>query len=171
MTAEKLNLHEIDSFMSDLIERAINKETGELDPNLAGQIEELEMDRADKILNCARYMNENMAMVLAYSQQAVRLLAHAKKHQAKVDFLKSWVESACNKDETFFAPDIGKVSFKPSEKIVAHDIDAVPAELVNIPETPATTLDKAKAKAWAKLHHGEAPAGCTITQHKSMQIR
>lgn len=171
MTTDKLNLHEIDQALQAMLEAAVDTETGEIDEDLVAQLAELEMEREDKILNCVRYMNQQIEIAAAYKKNADRLAKRAKRCANQALFLKTWVESVCNKKEKFEAPDIGVISFKPSERIAAHDIDAVPLELLNIPETPASTLDKAKAKAYANLHDGEAPAGCTITYHKSMQIR
>ena len=171
MTTDKLNLHEIDQEVAHLIELFIDHETGEIDEDLAEQLEQLGMARDKKVLNCARYINEHTAIAASYKAHAKRLTAQARTHEKQVSFLKSWVESSCNLDEKFEAPDIGKISFRKSTRAIAHDLLIVPDELVIREVVETEKLDAAGAKRWAKAHGGEPPPGVTISEHKSLQIK
>lgn len=171
MTKTRLNLHEIDREIKDLIELSVDPETGEIDEDLGIELDELGMDRDKKVLNCARYINEHKAIAASYKQHAQRLMSHCKAHEKQAAFLKSWVESSCNTGETFEAPDIGKISFRKSTRAVAHDISIVPDALVIHEVIETEKLDANAAKRWAADHDGEPPSGVTISEHKSMQIR
>lgn len=171
MTKTRLNLHELDQDIKDMIEMAVDPETGEIDEDLAEHLEALDMARDKKVLNCARYINEHKAIAASYKQHAKRLTANAKTHENQAAFLKSWVESSCNVSETFEAPDIGKISFRKSTRAVAHDISIVPDALVIHEVIETEKLDANAAKRWAADHDGEPPSGVTISEHKSMQIR
>ncbi len=170
MTKTTLNLHDINVQIETLIEDGVNTETGEMTEDVASLLDQLEMDRDEKVLNCARYVNEHKVMSNGIAEQIKRLQTRKKVHDNHATYLSGWIESNCNSNEKFEAADL-KVGFRKSTRAMAHDLSLTPNELIVIPPAPEPKLDAAAAKKWAKAHDGEAPPGVTITTHKSVQIK
>jgi len=165
-----LNLHEINLQIEELIEENVNEETGEMTEDVALMLDQLEMNRDEKVLNCARYVNEHKSASNGIAEQIKRMQARKKVHDNHAIYLSGWIESNCHSTEKFEAADL-KVSFRKSTRAIAHDLSSTPHELIVIPPAPEPKLNAAGAKKWAKDHGGEAPPGVTITTHKSVQIK
>ena len=168
-----LNLHQINEQLQALFDDGVDIETGEVlaEEELKRKLEEIPLKRTAKVLNCARYMNEHNAMAKAIKEQEIRLGKRRKKHEKAAGFLKKWIESACNSDERFEAPDI-EVFFTKSERIEIREgsEDDVPEIFWVYPPAPERRLDKVGAKAFTKKH-GDPPAGVELITSLNLRVK
>lgn len=161
----KMNIFEFDKVIADAIERAIDPETGEVVSEVALEgLEELQMDRTEKIENVVAFHKDCKAMAEAIKAEAKALTARAKAYENKADSLKNYLESALN-GEKFESPRC-KISYRKSESISIDPDALIPYEYVKQrePEYDKTALKKA-------LKEGIVIDGVTIVEKKNIQIK
>ncbi len=169
-----VNLHEIDSTIRTIIAEGFDPDTGEVFGVMEGhtmqaRLDELGMDREDKIKHCALFMREHDIMGEAIKKEEDRLSKRRKQHEAKAAWLKTWIEETCTLKEKFESPEV-RVSFRKSTRIEIRTEEDVPKELWVYPPAPARTLDKKGAKKWIKDKH-DVPPGINEVIGKNLQVK
>ncbi len=170
---ERNNLHDIDVRIQSITEGRVDPETGEcfgdeFDQLALNALEALDLQRSDKVLHCAMYMQEHNLEVEKIKSVIIKLKKRMEQHKNQAAFLKRWVEESCRAGEEFECPEI-KVTFRKSVRISIRDAEAIPIELMKIKTTQS--LDKNEAKAWMKRHNGEAPPGIDAIPITNMQVK
>lgn len=174
---ERKNLHEINERIQMIVNDRIDPETGEVFEGEPGDfnaddlgrllLTELELDRSDKILHCAMYMQEHVLEAEKIKGVIIKLKKRMDRHKKDADFLKGWVEGVARDSESFESPEI-KVSFRKSIRMEIRNEEAIPKELWRVKET--RTFDKVLAKKWAKKY-GDVPPGVEEVPVTNMQIK
>lgn len=174
-----MNLHEIDSRISFIVENRIDPETGEVfadnefavdaDGTAKTLLDELQGERAEKIMYCAMYFKNHMMMAKGIKEEEQALAVRRRAHERDAQFLKGWIEESCLANEKFESPSV-KVTFRKSTRIDIREWEAIPKDLIFQPPVPEPRLDKKACKEWIKTHH-EPPPGVEEIPCKNMQVK
>lgn len=160
-----MNIFEYDKVIADAIEKAIDQETGEVisEDALTG-LEQLEMDREQKIENCVMYIKDTAARAKAIKEEVKTLQERARALENKSEATKNYLQSALN-GEKFESPKC-KISYRKSESISIDPDALIPYEYVKRrdPEYDKTALKKA-------IKEGKVIDGVTLVEKQNIQIK
>lgn len=154
-----MNLYEIDK----AILACIDQETGELLDEAA--LEDLQMERTQKIKNVALWLKNLNASVTAYKAERDAFDERMKQAQKKAESLKRYLADALGGEK--FVTDECAVSFRKSTAINVLDEAAIPAAYMaeKVTRSPDKTAIKAAIKG------GEAVPGVALVENLSVQIK
>ena len=153
------SLYEIDMQILSCIDR----ETGEMiDPE---RLENLYMERNQKIENVALWIKNLESDVLALKAEKEAFAARQKAAENKVDGLKKWLAFALQGDK--FSTTKCAISFRKSEQVEIYDENAIPKELMV--ETMVARPNKTAIKELLK--NGEDVIGCRLIENLNPQIK
>lgn len=154
-----MNLYEIDK----AILACIDQETGELLDEAA--LEDLQMERTQKIKNVALWLKNLNASAAAYKAERDAFDERMKQAQKKAESLKRYLADALGGEK--FVTDECAVSFRKSTAINVLDEAAIPAAYMA--EKVMRSPDKPAIKAAIK--GGEAVPGVALVENLSVQIK
>lgn len=154
-----MNLYEIDK----AILACIDPETGELLDEAA--LEDLQMERTEKIKNVALWLKNLNASVTALKAERDAFDERMKSAQKKADGLKKYLADALQGQK--FSTDECVVSFRRSAAVAVLDEAVLPAEY--IAEKITKSPDKAAIKAAIKS--GIDVPGAALVDNLSVQIK
>lgn len=154
-----MNLYEIDK----AILACIDPETGELLDEAA--LEDLQMERTQKIKNVALWLKNLNASAAAYKAERDAFDERMKQAQKKAESLKRYLANALGGEK--FVTDECAVSFRKSTAINVLDEAAIPAAYMaeKVTRSPDKTAIKAAIKG------GEAVPGVALVENLSVQIK
>ena len=154
-----MNLYEIDK----AILACIDPETGELLDEAA--LEDLQMERTQKIKNVALWLKNLNASAAAYKAERDAFDERMKQAQKKAESLKRYLADALGGEK--FVTDECAVSFRKSTAINVLDETAIPAAYMaeKVTRSPDKTAIKAAIKG------GEAVPGVALVENLSVQIK
>ena len=153
------SLYEIDM----QILSCIDQETGEMiDPE---RLENLYMERNQKIENVALWIKNLESDVLALKAEKEAFAARQKAAENKVDGLKKWLAFALQGDK--FSTAKCAISFRKSEQVYIPDESLVPKEFMK--ETVTYKPDRTAIKEAIKA--GQEISGCMLTENLNPQIK
>jgi NADH dehydrogenase/NADH:ubiquinone oxidoreductase subunit G len=174
-----MNLYEINSQIEACIYQALDPVTGELleDELNTEKLEELEMEKAEKIENLAKWVKNLKAEADALKQEKLRLAEKQKKTESKIESLSNYIEMALAGEK--FKSDDGTVDirYRRSKKVAVMDgytEEEVAGWLLeegrnDLITQKAPTLNKTAIKQ-AFTKNGEIFNGIDIVETMSMQI-
>jgi hypothetical protein len=154
-----MNLYEIDK----AILACIDPETGELLDEAA--LEDLQMERTQKIKNVALWLKNLNASAAAYKAERDAFDERMKQAQKKAESLKRYLADALGGEK--FVTDECAVSFRRSAAVTVFDEAALPAEYVA--EKISKTPDKAAIKAAIKS--GIEVPGAALVDNLSVNVK
>ena len=154
-----MNLYEIDK----AILACIDPETGELLDEAA--LEDLQMERTQKIKNVALWLKNLNASAAAYKAERDAFDERMKQAQKKAESLKRYLANALGGEK--FVTDECAVSFRKSTAVNVLDEAAIPA--ASMTEKVTRSPDKTAIKAAIK--GGEAVPGVALVENLSVQIK
>lgn len=162
-----MKLYEINQQLERLLEldteRMVDTETGEI--LTAEDIDQLKMDRVEKIEGCLVVYKNKMAETAAIEEEIKRLTERKATLKNKAEWLKGYVAYAL-KGEKFETPK-GAVSYKKSESVEITDKEKLPTEFLRV--VISTSPDKAAIKAAIKA--GSKIDGAQVVEHQNVQIK
>ena len=137
-----MTLYEINNAITEVLEGAIDPETGEiLNEDLVAAYEQLQLDRSTKVENIACFIKNLKAESEAIKGEVKNLQARQKANENKAEHLKEYL-AFCLQGEKFSSPK-ASVSFRRSEAVNVLDIDQLPEDFLRFKEPEA---DKTKIK-------------------------
>ena len=154
-----MNLYEIDK----AILACIDQETGELLDEAA--LEDLQMERTQKIKNVALWLKNLNASVTAYKAERDAFDERMKQAQKKAESLKRYLADALGGEK--FVTDECAVSFRKSTAINVLDEAVIPSAYM----TEKVTRSPDKTAIKAAIKGGEAVPGVALVENLSVQIK
>lgn len=154
-----MNLYEIDKAILD----CIDPETGELLDEAA--LEDLQMERTQKIKNVALWLKNLNASAAAYKAERDAFDERMKQAQKKAESLKRYLADALGGEK--FVTDECAVSFRKSTAINVLDEAVIPSAYM----TEKVTRSPDKTAIKAAIKGGEAVPGVALVENLSVQIK
>lgn len=155
------NLYEL-TYALETFEFEIDEETGEI--LNAGALEEIEIERDEKIENIALWIKNLASDAEAYKREKDNFAKKEQTAKKKIESLKSYL-TMCLAGEKF-KTDRVQISWRKSEAVEIIDPDKIPEGWL-VPQEPK--VDKAGIKA--ALKDGEEIPGVTLKENNSIQIK
>lgn len=143
----------------------IDEETGEI--TNAGDLDDLKMERNEKIKNCVFYYKNILAEADALKAEKMKLQQRQQIAERKAERMKQYLEYCLDGKE--FKPDDDvrvRITYRKSKSVECDDIARVPEEYLRF-RTPE--LDKTKVKK--AIASGETVKGCVLVEKSNIQIK
>lgn len=150
-------LYEIDAQIMD----CIDMETGEIIDT--GKLEELEMERNQKIENVALLYKNTISEMKAYKTEKDSFARKEMAARKLADRLEGYLQDALG-DRRFKTTRVS-ISYRRSESVECENLDAVPKDYLVM----APSLDKTAVKQ--ALKEGIEVPGCGLLEKQNIQIR
>ncbi len=169
-----MKLYEINAAIDDLYENAIDADTGEMlvDPEeFSKQLEELSMQRQEKLENIAKLILNTKAEAKAYEDEERRFHAKRQHAEKKVERFKNWLAYECHGEKTDLG--VATVSYLRTKALNVNDnATAVEWLQMNHPECVKYTAPEVnKAEVKSLLKSGEMVPGCEIVENTSCMLK
>lgn len=163
-----MKLYEIDQQLERLLEldteRMVDTETGEI--LTAEDIDQLQMDRAEKIEGCLVVYKNKSAEAAALDEEIKQLTARKKAVTSKMAWLKSYVQNSLA-GETF-STTRAIVKYSKSKSV---EVSCPASELPSDWCRTVTTISPDKVALKKALEAGEKITGVELIEHINMQIK
>lgn len=166
-----MNLYEIEESLKNTIEFCCDTETGELldDEQLANAIENLKMNKEQKITNICSYIKNLKSDVEQLKAEKMKFAKRQKVAENKIESLKQYLDTFLRNTEDiekFKFKDINNtVSFRKSKSIEIDDIDLLDEEFIIVEKK----ADKKALKDAFK--NGEPIIGAHEEEKRTLSIR
>lgn len=147
-------------------EEVVNTTTGEV-LNIA-YLDNLEMERNEKLEACACYVKNITADIVAFDAEIARLTEAKRLMKNKVERMKKYIADNMTKGEKLTTPKCS-LSWRKSEVLeLADDIDltTLPAEALKVKELE---VDKTVLKKMVK--EGAVISGVSLVERNNLQIK
>ena len=162
-----MTLYEIDRAIQDILESAVDPETGEImDEAMMNAYDQLRMDRDQKIENIGCFIKNLEADAAAIKAEAKNLTARANAATNKAEHLREYLQF-CLGEQKFQSPRLS-VSFRHSKKV---EVD--PEHMNEIPTMFLRyRMPEVDKKAVAdEIKAGHVVPGCELVESVSMIIK
>ena len=162
-----MNLYEIDSAIEQAFSQAVDQETGEINEEYMKQLDELEMQRDQKVENIACFIKNLRADAAALKAEKDALQKRQKAAETKAESLTRYLSSFLAGAK--FSSPKASVTWRKTTRVEmdpgvsVYDIDT---QYIRLKEPE---LDKTKAAAALKA--GETIEGLHLEESQSMTIR
>ena len=159
-----MTLYELTDSMRNF-ELEIDEETGEIVN--ADELDELEMERTEKLKNCVRYYKNVKAEADALKAEKAKLANRQKSAEKRAEWIKDYI--AMNLNGEPFAPEDDptiKCGWRKSETVECENVFDVPEEFLTYKEP---VLDKTKVRK--AINAGETVSGCRLVEKQNLQIK
>jgi len=161
-----MNLYEINKDLQNLILSAID-EDGVLDESKESAIDELALAKEEKLLNCAKYIKNEMAFIDMIKAEEKALSARRKSIENRVEWVKKYVLSNIEAGEKVKDAQ-AQIGTRKSEAVEIFDETLIPKDLCNhIPET--WKADKTAIKKAIKS--GEDIEGAKVVERLNLTVK
>lgn len=161
-------LYEIDQLLRDAYnaaDAAINHDTGEVPPDWAKFLDDVQGERDEKALNVAAMIRELKAEAEAITTERKRLQAREKAAENKADALKSYLSAFVRPGEKIKDNRVS-IGWSHRQSVVVDDPAVVPDDYCKIERTPQLTLIKD-----AIANGGVVVPGARIVDNQFITIR
>lgn len=161
-----MNLYEINKELQELIFSAVDDD-GVFDEEFESEINGIALLREEKLLNCAKYIKNEMAFIDMIKAEEKALSARRKSIENRVEWIKKYVLSNMEAGEKVKDAQ-AQISTRKSEAVELIDETLIPKELCNhIPES--WKADKMAIKK--AIESGEDIKGAKIVQRLNLTIK
>lgn len=160
-----MTLYEIDQAIADIMENAVDEETGEIDESIYEALDNLQMERDRKIENIGLAYKSWSAFADDIKAEKQALEKRQKQAEKRVESLKRYMQYALN-GEKFKTPKVA-VSYRKTQSVQINALELIPEEFLRFKDPEA---DKAKIKE-AITKHGEIVPGAEVVESVSMSIK
>lgn len=148
---------------------------GELTEEQEKQLDELDLNLQEKLLHCALYYQGELAEAKAIEAMGKKLMARAKSHASRAEWLLGYMERHAPKDEKFRIRDARvEVKWGKSERVESV-FDDLRAAIVSgeidpkyVREKIEQSIDKAAAKPVLKA--GTPIRGLKLVEHTMLRV-
>lgn len=169
---EKTSLFDIDRKIFELISldesELIDLETGEVLIDVFAELDKLQIERKDKIINIARYidgLNRESALLKEKSNQ---LSERAKSKENRANRLKAYVcESMVNSGLKKIEDETVTVRVNTSKAVNVIDQSLIPDEYIK----KVVKVEPDKRRILAELRNGVQIAGVELAENNSITVR
>ena len=127
-----MKLYEIDSQITDLIDQAIDPETGEINEEVYTELEKLQMERDRKIENIVLWIKDLNAEALAIKTEKNALAQRQAQAEKKAESLKKYLAYALKGEK--FKTARCTVSYRKSEAVEIVDEEQAVTFLTGLPK-------------------------------------
>lgn len=162
-----MTLYELSEAFNNIVcidDQAIDSTTGEvLDIEY---LEQLEMDRAEKIENCIKFYKNKMSDSENLKKEAQRLQKLSKTAENLAEQTKKYL-SFCLDGEKFKSLDgLHQASFRRSESVEIVDLFSIPDDLLKYKEPEPNKVEIKKA-----IKEGRAVTGAVLVEKNNITIK
>lgn len=167
--SEKVTLYDIGQQLEELMDKAIDQETGELLPEFEAEFDKLSELKEKKIISVGLYLKNLTSFINAVKAEEKSLSERRKTAENHLERLKRYLSDNLD-GETLKTPQLS-ISYRKSQSVnttADFDIDFIEKhfpELVRIKKE----LDKTTAKA--KLKFGIGITGLILEEKQNIQIK
>lgn len=162
-----MKLWEIEQQIEDAIGSAVDRETGEIDPEQLETISGLEMDLRDKAVAVALYIQGEELEGKSVASVAKQLADRAKGHQRRADALREYLARILERKlghDSISDPRI-QIAWRKSAAVEVDDVAVLPTELTR------TSVTADKKSIGDILKAGGEVRGCRRVERHSLQIK
>lgn len=163
MTLYEIN-QEIENALNAILESQ-DEETGEVDESLVNILEDLRLQKDEKLDNIGAYIKNLSAEVKMLKDEESALKERREKKENKIDSLKNYVASILNGQNFESARVV--FSFRKSESVGIENVDFLPDKF-KISETSVKADKKAIKDA---IKNGQEIPGAWIETKQNLQIK
>ena len=156
-----MTLYQINEQIAKAIEIGFDPESGEILDKSA--LEQLQMDRDEKIENLCLYIKDLVADSKALADEAKALTERKERSAKKAESLKNYLQAMLDGQKWKSSKAI--VSYRKTQSVVVDDMDALKPEFLRIKKEPDKTAIKEVLKAGAEV------AGAHLEDKQSMSIK
>lgn len=162
-----MSLFDINREIVETFENCINEETGEINEELYQKLNDLKIERNDKIENIACWIKDLVADANAIKEESKKMAARAKAYENKAENLKGYLKAVLAGEK--FSTSKVAISYRKTSHVECDDdldITSLPQEFWKYgkPEPKKTEIAK-------YLKEGNELTGCKIVEDTSMSIR
>ncbi len=158
-------LWEINEQIDALTEQLVDEETGEINEEVMEQLEQLAIDRDEKIEACGIVMKQLASEVDAINTEIKALKARANAKANRYDRIAEYVKQTL-KGEKFETPKVA-FSYRKSQSVDVVNESIVPDEWCKF----ETTRKQMKSDIKKALKNGENVPGCILVESTNLQIK
>lgn len=156
-----MTLYQINEQIAKAIELGFDPETGEILDESA--LEQLQMDRDEKIENICLYIKDLVAESKALADEAKALTERKERSAKKAESLKNYLQAML--DGQKWKSSKAAVSYRKTQSVVVDDLEALKPEFLRIKKEADKTAIKEVLKA------GAAVSGAHLEEKQSMSIK
>ena len=156
-----MTLFEINEQIQKAIELGFDPETGEILD--ASALEQLQIDRDEKIENICLYIKDLTAEAKALADEAKALSERKERSAKKAESLKNYLQAML--DGQKWKSSKAAVSYRKTQSVVVDDLEALKPEFLRIKKEADKTAIKEVLKA------GAAVSGAHLEEKQSMSIK
>lgn len=160
-----MTLWEINEQIEMLTSQLVDEETGEINEDIMEQLEQLDIDKHEKIENCGIVMKSLLAEVDAINEEIKTLKARASAKANRYDRLAEYVKKSLNGDK--FETSKVAFSYRKSDKVDVVNVDIVPEEFLKY----ETKISPMKSLIKKELKSGKEVPGCVLTESTNLQLK
>lgn len=160
-----MTLYEINEQIELLTENLVDEETGEINEEIMEQLDQLQMDREEKLENCGIVMKNLRSEIEAINEEIKALKKRATTKANRHDRIGEYVSQTLKGEKL----ETAKVAFGflPSTKVDVVDEASVPDEWCKF----KTTREPMKSEIKKALKNGEKVPGCVLVEKMNLQVK
>lgn len=158
-----MTLYEINEQIRNAIELGYDPETGEILD--ASALEQLQMDRDEKIENICLYIKDLAAEATAIKAEESALADRRKASERKGESLKRYLQAML--DGQKWKSSKAVVSYRKTQSVIVDNLDEIPNDFMRI----KTTSEPDKVAIKDALKAGTEVAGCHLEEGQSMSVK
>jgi len=158
-----VTLYEIQEQIKNAIELGFDPETGEILD--ASALEQLQMDRDEKIENICLYIKDLAAEATAIKAEESALADRRKASERKGESLKRYLQAML--DGQKWKSSKAVVSYRKTQSVIVDNLDEIPNDFMRI----KTTSEPDKVAIKEALKAGTEVAGCHLEEGQSMSVK
>jgi len=161
-----MNLYEINRDLNNLILSAVDGD-GVIQEGFEADIDELSLAKEEKLLNCAKYIKNEMAFVKMLKDEEATLVTRRKQIEKRIEWMKNYVSSNMEAGEKV-KDSQAQISTIKSQVVEITNETLIPKELCNhIPES--WKVDKNAVKSAIKA--GNELEGAKLVDKLNLQVK
>jgi len=161
-----MKLHEIDEKLDLLFAAAIDRETGEIAPELEEELDALTLARDEKVLSVVAYAKGCLAEAQAIEVEAEKLKARAKVHRNHYERLLAYAERH-TPPGTKLSDARSEIGWRKSKAVEVDD----GAELPDRFRREKVTIEPDKVALKAALERGETFSFARLVERIKMVVK
>lgn len=158
-------LYKIDREIEDLLMNMVDEETGEVDEEKLDALNQLNIDRKEKIENCILFAKSEKADAEAILNEANALKDRATAKLNRAERTLKYVEYSLDGDE--FETERCQIKYRKSQSVEIISAEAIPDKLCVF----KTERKPLKADIKKLLRSGEPVPGAVLVDHRNMVVK
>lgn len=175
-----MNLYQIDERLINLIENAVDVETGELleGVDLDKAIDECQMDLNTKISNIGCFIKNLRSDAEQLKAEKQNLEKRQKQAERKAEYLTKYLDgylhSVINEKDLpkyKFLDSRCQIGYRKSESVTIDDVNSIPNDYIKPRVIKETDIDKTAIKKFLKDNKDNQVNGARLVTKENIQIK